>query len=140
MTTCILPMRDSTEIQNKQVESWRMETDIPCNHCSNHKRAKLLIPDNTDMKSEKVTRHKERHPIIIKGSVQQEDRITINFSFSISPSSEYSELVFFRIESLISLLSKGVFSNTTVWRHQFFSTQPSSWSNFHIHTWLLEKP
>ena len=33
---------------------------------------------------------------------------------------------------LISLLSKGlsrVFSNTTVWKHQFFSTQPSLWSN-----------
>ena len=32
---------------------------------------------------------------------------------------------------LISLLSKGlsrVFSNTIVWRHQFFDTQPFSWS------------
>ena len=25
-------------------------------------------------------------------------------------------------------------------KHQFFGAQPSSWSNFHIHTWLLEKP
>ena len=44
--------------------------------------------------------------------------------------------------SLISLLSKGlsrVFSSTTVWKHQFFSSQPSLWSNSHIHTWLLEK-
>ena len=43
---------------------------------------------------------------------------------------------------LISLLSKGlsrVFFSTTVWKHQFFSVQPSSWSNSHIHTWLLEK-
>ena len=43
----------------------------------------------------------------------------------------------------ISLQSKGlsrVFSNTTVQKHQFFSTQPSLWSNSHIHTWLLEKP
>ena len=43
----------------------------------------------------------------------------------------------------ISLQSKGlsrVFSNTTVQKHQFFSAQPSSQSNFHIHTWLLEKP
>ena len=41
------------------------------------------------------------------------------------------------------LLSKGlsrVFSNTTVWKHWFFGTQPSLWSNSHIHTWLLEKP
>ena len=43
----------------------------------------------------------------------------------------------------IILLSKGlsrVFSNTTVQKHQLFSTQLSLWSNSHIHTWLLEKP
>ena len=43
----------------------------------------------------------------------------------------------------ISLQSKGLsraFSNTTVRKHQFFSAQPSLWSNSHIHTWLLEKP
>ena len=33
-----------------------------------------------------------------------------------------------------------VFSNTTVQKHQFFSTQLSSPSNSHIHTWPLEKP
>ena len=33
-----------------------------------------------------------------------------------------------------------VFSNTTFQKHQFFSTQLSSQSNSHIHTWLLEKP
>ena len=33
-----------------------------------------------------------------------------------------------------------VFSSTTVQKHQFFSTQLSSWSNSHIHTWQLEKP
>ena len=43
---------------------------------------------------------------------------------------------------LFSLQSKGlsrVFSSTTVWKRQFFSTQPSLWSNSHIHTWLLKK-
>ena len=43
----------------------------------------------------------------------------------------------------ISLQSNGlsrVFSNTTVQKHQFFSTQLSSQSNSHIHTWLLERP
>ena len=52
-----------------------------------------------------------------------------DFSFSISPSNEYS--------GLISFLSKGiprVFSSTTVWKHQFFGIQPSLWSNSHIHT------
>ena len=48
-----------------------------------------------------------------------------------------------RLTSLISLQSKGlsrVFSNTTVQKHQFFSTQSSLWSNIHICTWPLEKP
>ena len=43
----------------------------------------------------------------------------------------------------ISLQSKGlsrVLSNTTVQKHQFFSAQPSSQSNSHIHTWPQEKP
>ena len=56
-----------------------------------------------------------------------------SFSFSISPSNEYSGLISFRI----SLQSKGlsrVFSSTTVQKHQFFEAQPSLWSNSHIHT------
>ena len=46
-----------------------------------------------------------------------------------------------RLTGLISLLSKElsrVLSNTTVWKHQFFRSQPSLWSSSHIHTWLLE--
>ena len=46
------------------------------------------------------------------------------------------------LTGLISLQSKAlsrVFSNTTA-QKQFFSVQPSLWSNCHIHTWLLEKP
>ena len=47
------------------------------------------------------------------------------------------------LTGLISLQSKGLskaFSNTTICKHWFFGTQPSLWSNSHIHTWLLEKP
>ena len=43
----------------------------------------------------------------------------------------------------ISFQSKGfssIFSSTTVQKHQFFSTQLSLQSNYHIHTWLLGKP
>ena len=50
------------------------------------------------------------------------------FSFSISPSNEYSGLTGL------------IFSNITVQKHQFFSAQPSFWSNSHTHTRLLEKP
>ena len=47
------------------------------------------------------------------------------------------------LTGLMCLLSKGlsrVFSSATVQKHQFFGIQPSLWSNFHIHTLLLEKP
>ena len=47
------------------------------------------------------------------------------------------------LTDLISLLPNElsrVFSSTTVWKDQFFSTQPSLWSNSDIHKWLLEKP
>ena len=60
-----------------------------------------------------------------------------SFSFSISPSNDYSGLISFRKES------RGfsrVFFNTTFQKHQFFGTQLSLESNSHINTWLLEKP
>ena len=47
------------------------------------------------------------------------------------------------LTGLISLQSKGlsrVVFNTTVQKHQLFNDQSSSWSNSHIHIWLLEKP
>ena len=57
-----------------------------------------------------------------------------SFSFSISPSSEYSGLISFRMTGWTSLQSKGlsrVFSNATVQKHQFFSAQLSLSSNSH---------
>ena len=49
-----------------------------------------------------------------------------SFSFSISPSNEYSGLISSRMEWLDLLSVQGrVFSNTTVQKHQFFSAQLS---------------
>ena len=65
-----------------------------------------------------------------------------SFSFSIIPSKEIPGLISFRMDWWISLQSKGlsrVFSNTTVQKHPFFGTQPSSQSNSRIHTWPQEK-
>ena len=48
-----------------------------------------------------------------------------------------------RLTGLIFLQSKvlsRVFSSMTIQKHQFLCAQPSLWSDFHIHTWLLEKP
>ena len=69
-----------------------------------------------------------------------------SFSFSISPSDEYSGLISFRMDWLDLLAVQGTLkslllkTNTTVQKPQFFSAQPSLWSNSHKHTWLLEKP
>ena len=65
-----------------------------------------------------------------------------SFSFSISPSNEYSALISFRMDwgSPCCPRDSQVFPSTTIQKHQFFSAQPSLWSNSHIHTQILEKP
>ena len=66
-----------------------------------------------------------------------------NFSFSISPSSEYSELIIFRINWFHLLAVQGTLKSLLQhhsWKYKFFSAQLSLQSNSHIHTWLLEKP
>ena len=63
-----------------------------------------------------------------------------SFSFSISPSNEYSRLIFFRMDWLDLLAVQGTLkslSNTTAQKHQFFPAQLSLYSYSHIHTWLL---
>ena len=62
-----------------------------------------------------------------------------SYSFSVSPSSEYSGMISFRIDWFALLEVQGilrVFSNTTVQKHQFFDAQHSLWSNFHIHPYM----
>ena len=57
-----------------------------------------------------------------------------SFSFSISPSNEYSGWISFRMDWFdLEGLSR-VFSSITIQKHQFFGTEPSSWSNSHICT------
>ena len=66
-----------------------------------------------------------------------------SFSFSISPSNEHPGLISFRMDWLDLLSVQGnlrVFSNTTVQKHQFFSTQLCLWSKSHIDTSNLMLP
>ena len=66
-----------------------------------------------------------------------------SFSFSISPSNEYSGLLSFRIDRFDLPAAQGTlksFLQHHILRHQFFGTQPSLWYNSHICTWLLKKP
>ena len=61
------------------------------------------------------------------------------WSLSISPSSEYSGLISFRIDWFDFLAVQGIlklFSSTRKRKHQFFGTQPSLWSNSHFRTFF----
>ena len=53
-----------------------------------------------------------------------------------------SGLISFRMDWLDLLAVQGlsVFSNTIIWKHQFFGAQLSLLSNSYICMWLLEKP
>ena len=65
-----------------------------------------------------------------------------SFSFSISPSNEYSGLISFRMDWLDLLAVQGTFKSLLQHhssKHRFFGAQLSSQSNSHIHTWQLEK-
>ena len=64
------------------------------------------------------------------------------FSFSISPSNEHPGLISFRMDWFDLLAVQGILKSLLQYhnlKHQFFSTQPSLWSNSLIHTRLLEK-
>ena len=66
-----------------------------------------------------------------------------SFSFSITPSNEYSGWISFRIDWFDLLEVQGTLksSPTSQFRsNQFFGPLLSLWFNSHIHTWLLEKP
>ena len=94
------------------------------------------------------------HPLLLQPSILPSIKVFSNesavrirwpeywsFSFSISPSNEHPGHL--GLTGWISLQSKGlsrVFSNTTVQKHKFLSTQLSSQSNSPIFTWPLEKP
>ena len=63
-----------------------------------------------------------------------------SFSFSISPSNEYSGLISFRMDWLDFLVVQGTLQSLlqpTVQKHQFFGAQLSLWLNSLIYTWLL---
>ena len=90
------------------------------------------------------------HPLLLLFSILPSIKVFSNeltlhirwlkyWSFCISPSNVYSGWFPLGLTGLSSLLSKGlsrVFSSIKVWKHLFFSAQPSSWFNSHIRTWL----
>ena len=86
------------------------------------------------------------HPLLLLPSIFPSIRVFSNesalclrwpkywsFSFNISLSNEYSELIYFRIDWHFKRFSK-VFSNTIDQKHQFFSVQHSLWYKSHTCT------
>ena len=82
------------------------------------------------------------HPLLLLPSVFPGIRVFPNesalhirwpkyWSFSISPSNEYPELISFRIDWFDL---SAVLSSTTIRKHQFFSAQLSLWASSHICT------
>ena len=94
------------------------------------------------------------HPLLLLPSIfpsssvfSKESTLRIRWpkywNFSISPSKEYSGLISFRTDWFDSFAVQRTLKSLLQhhnWKHQFFGAQPSLWSNFHICTWLLEKP
>ena len=90
------------------------------------------------------------HPILLLPSVFPSIQVISNvsalhilwpkfwtFSFSISPSNEYSGLISLRTDWFDLLAVQGTLQSLLehqIQKHQFFSTHVALWSNCHIHT------
>ena len=92
------------------------------------------------------------HPLLLLPSIFPSIRVFSNesalhmtwpkywsFSFSISPSNEYSGLISFGIDWFDLLAVQGTLESFSTSQFESIGTQPSFWSNSHIHTWLLEQ-
>ena len=55
-----------------------MEKYIPCKWEAKEAALAILISDIIDLKIKKITRDKEGHYVMIKGSVQEEDTTIVN--------------------------------------------------------------
>ena len=75
----MLSTRDPLQTKGHiQTESEGMEKDFHANGNQKKARAAILISDKIDFKIKTITRDKEGHYIMIKGSIQEEDTSTVN--------------------------------------------------------------
>ena len=79
-----------------------MEKDIPCKW---KPKESLLISDKIDFKKKTVIRNKDGWHIMIKGSIQQEDKIYVNIYVPIIGAYKY-------IKQILTVLKGETDSNT----------------------------
>ena len=96
------------------------------------------------------------HPLLLQPSISPSIRVFSSgsvlcitwpkywsFSFRISSSIEYSGLISFRTDWFDLLAGQGTLKSllqhhaSDVQKHQFFGTQPSLWSNSHMHSRII---
>ena len=147
ITKCISSVHFSCSVVSDSAVSWTAACQASLSIITNSRSLLKLMSIESVMPSNHLVLC---HPLLLLPSIFPSSRVFSNesvlcirwpkywsFSFSISPSNEYSGLISLGLTSWISLQSRGlsrVFSNITVQKHQFFSTQLSLWSTSHIHT------
>ena len=78
----MLPPRNPSHIERyTQTKSKGMEKDISCKWKLKKAVVAVLLSDKIDFKTKATVRDKERHYIMIKGTIQQED-ITIGNNYT----------------------------------------------------------
>ena len=82
-----------------------MEKDIPCKWKSKESWIAVFISDKIDFKIKNITRDKEGHYIMIKGSIQQEDITIINIYAPNIGAPQY-------IRQLLTAIKEEIDSNT----------------------------
>ena len=84
-----------------------MEKDIPCKWKSKKAGVAILISDKIDLKKKTITRDKEGHYIMIKGSNQEEDITLVNIYASNIGAPQY-------IRQMLTAIKGEINSNTVI--------------------------
>ena len=142
-TLKVVPVQSSRSVVSDSLRPHELQHPTPLSIANSRCLLKLMSIESGMPSNQLIL----CHPLLLLPSIFPSIRVFSNesvlcirwpkhwsFSFNISPSSEYSGLISFRMDRF-SMQSKGlsrVFYNTIVQKHQFFGAQASLCSNSHI--------